>query len=439
MRNRLLKLLVVILYLSPLFTIAQVTDTTHYNYGIWQAFGDPLTANTHPELQGRLYNFRWKDLETSPNVWNWVQFDSDLALRAKDSLPIIFMVYTKDDAPDWLYTNGVPKVIETDDAGNIIGYSPFYSDPVYKTYFKRMITTVRQHIESLPNSVRKQIVGVQACFGNTGDYIGYKGTVALQYQISNTGFQALFKEFSQYYYDEYKNTNPRIYLLSNPKNKGEDQCYWLLQNCPGGWIKTGTLGKGYQLNDEVAKAAWLFNILNTPQNGNYVRARSEIIGGGVSAGWWLKSPYKNMFAMFCYDIYWGLDWSNQGNGQIIDPLFDSAFSFYTKYAGKKDPAKSTNAMCALRDGLDASDATRFPSATYGTVAKTTNRFNKIWSSFKTYGEKLDDPSNAILSEMDNLSATGINDVGWGIFPGNYDRYIHQINANTTSIGYWNVQ
>ena len=41
---------------------------------------------------------------------------------------------------------------------------PYYADPDYKTYFKRMITTVRQHLETLPANVRMQIVAVQACF-----------------------------------------------------------------------------------------------------------------------------------------------------------------------------------------------------------------------------------------------------------------------------------
>lgn len=36
-------------------------------------------------------------------------------------------------------------------------------------------------------------------------------------------------------------------------------------------------------------------------------------------------------------------------------------------------------------------------------------------------------------------AKGINDVGWRIFPGNYDRYLHQLTPNETSSGYWNIQ
>lgn len=419
---------------------AQITDTTNYNYGVWQTFGDPLSSTKYPELRGRLCNFRWADLEPTPNGWNWTQFDSDLTSRAADGLPITFMVYTGQDAPDWIYTTGgVPKVPMTDNLGNLLGYAPYYQDPEYKSLFKQMITAVHQHVETLPSNVRNKIVAVQGCYGSTGDYISYKGNVPSQYYIDGKGFQALFQEFSQYTYDEYKNTNPKIYLLSNPQNNGQDQCTWLTINCPGSWIKTGSLGKGFELNDEKTKFSWLFPLMNTPMNGNYMRSRSEIIGANQSAGWWTSQPYKNMFALLCYDIHWGLDWNNQSIPNITDAAYNPAFDIYNKYAGEKDPATSNYAICALKDVIDASDAVRFPSSTYGTVARTTTRFKNVLAPFIAYGAKLEDPSRAVLTEQDNLVASGINDVGWDLLPGNYERYLHQIDPNGTSIGYWNVQ
>src|SRR5690242_15565667 len=85
-----------------------------------------------PNYAGRLFYFNWRSIETSSNVWKWTQFDSNLNIRAKDGLPIIFMIYTKEDAPDWLYQNGVPKVIEKDKSGAVTGYSPYYADSTYK-------------------------------------------------------------------------------------------------------------------------------------------------------------------------------------------------------------------------------------------------------------------------------------------------------------------
>ncbi|HRI20515.1 MAG TPA: hypothetical protein PLA68_06155, partial [Panacibacter sp.] len=369
--------------------------------------------------------------------------DSTLAVSANSDVPFIYMVYTKENAPEWLYTNGVPKVDERDSSGNITGHAPYYANPTYKFYFKRMIATVRQHVESLPASVRSHAIGVQGCFGSTGDYISYKGSVAPQYDLTSAQFSVLFREFCQYYYDEYKNTNPKIYVLNNPSNTGAGESLWLIQNCPGGWIKTGTLGKGFQLNDEKSKSAWLYSILNSPQNGSYVRSRSEITGGPTSSGWWLKARYKNMFALMCYGVSWGLDMPNESATELSNTYYDSSFGFfnkYAKYAYQKDPLQCTNAMCALKDGLDASDAVRFPAGTFGSVDRNNiQRYQNIVNQYSAFGAKLEDPGAASGLELAEISATGTNDVGWDIFPGNYERYIHQITPNVTSIGYWNVQ
>ena len=412
---------------------------TNITYGTWQAFAIALSKTTYPEINGRLFKMSWKDIETAPNVWNWTKFDADLNARIASSLPVVLYVYTKQDAPDWIFSNGVPKVIETDSRGNQTGYAPYYKDPEYKTFFKRMIQHVHAHIETLPSTTRSKIVGVAGCFGSTGDYISYKGTVPAQYALSIPDFYSLYQEFTQYYYDEYKNTSPKITLVTNPNNNGQSGAEWVVQNCPGGWLKTGSLGKGYQLNDEVDKASWLYNLINTPQNGTYVRAQCEIVSNSLTSGWWLTSKYRNMFAVQCYSIFWGLDIFNPTNEYIMDPLMDPALTFFTKYAGQKDATKATNAMCALKDGLDASDAVRFPASTYGTVSQTNqSRYQNIVSKYTAFGAKLDDVRAATLKEQDNLDAKGLNDVGWNVFPGNYDRYLHQLTPNTTSVGYWNV-
>ena len=441
MKNRLICLCAIIYSFMSVTAFTQVTDITPTSYGIWQSFGDPVSATVNPEIKGRLCNFKWADIQPAEDTWNWSNFDRELAARADDNLPIIFMVYTEEDAPSWLYSKGVSKVIQKDRKGNVIAESPYFKDPLYKSYFKTMIHEVRAHVETLPAYIRNQVVAVQACLGSTGDYISYKGDVDFQYRIGNGEFYALFQEFSQVFYDEYKNTTPKIYVLHNPKNNGPEQASWIFQNCPGGWIKIGSIGKGFQLNDEKTKAGWLYPLLNKKiLNGEYVRSRSEIIGGSTKAPWWTKAPAKNMFALMCYGIYWGLDWSNQGYDQIGDNIYDSAFGFYNRYAGKKDPTQSVYAMCALKDVLDASDKSRFPENRYGNAVRgNDNRYIKIANEYAPFGAKLEDTYIAMGDELGNLSAKGTNDVGWDLFAGNYDRYIKQVKSNETSVGYWNIE
>ncbi|MEO8117315.1 MAG: beta-galactosidase, partial [Bacteroidota bacterium] len=426
----------------PLKSTAQTAPQVPDNFGIWESFTTFNNKSLSPELKGRLCNVMWKEIEPTPGVYTWDALDTVLYRTGFDSLPLIFMVYTKQAAPDWLFTTGnVPRVVERDAKGDSTGYAPYYMDTKYRNYFKEMVTRVRAHVDSLPWAIRQWIIGVQPCFGSTGDPISYKGYVDPQYQLTTQQFFTLFKEFSLDYYNAYKNTDPAITLLSNPDNKGETEWNWLEANCPGGWIKTGSLGKSYQLNDELDKSMWLYDVLNKPRaTGDYVRARCEIGGDGLSSGYWNVCKYKNVFAVLTNCVFWGVDWSNQNYDMIDDPYYDPAYFFFNRYAGQKDPVKSTNAMCALKDALDASDTVRFPENIYGKAnRKKQDRYFSILDSFAAYGAKEDDIKSATQGEMGNRIASGLNDVGWRIFPGNYDRFLHQLTPNETSAGYWNVQ
>src|SRR6186997_1640572 len=146
MKNRLICLCAIISTILSVPAIAQVTDLSKTNYGIWQSYGDPVSATINPEIRGRLCNFRWADIQPAPDKWVWKQFDSGLAIRATDGLPLIFMIYTEEDAPDWLYSNGVPKVAMKDKSGNTIAYTPYFADQKYNDYFHDMIIKVHQHI-----------------------------------------------------------------------------------------------------------------------------------------------------------------------------------------------------------------------------------------------------------------------------------------------------
>ena len=228
-------------------------------------------------------------------------------------------------------------------------------------------------------------------------------------------------------------------MLSNPDNNKPAEQYWLTTYCPGGWTKFGTMAKGAQQNLELDKQGWQYDLLNNPQNGQYKKARSEIVGQQLYAARWTNNKYKEMFATMCYCIYWGMDWPNQTAANIQDPKFDSSFHFFNKYAGQKVAGLAQNAVCALKDALDASDSIRFPASVYGPIISTNaTRFNNIYRTFIPYGAKLDDVNAVLGNEFQSLAANGTNDVGWHLLPGNYERFLHQIDANITSAGYWNI-
>jgi hypothetical protein len=99
-------------------------------------------------------------------------------------------------------------------------------------------------------------------------------------------------------------------------------------------------------------------------------------------------------------------------------------------------------LCALRDGLDASDIVRFPENLYGRAQRgSSSRYTKIANEFAVRGAKLEDVRSAMDDELSNIGAKGINDVGWDILPGNYERYLHQIKLmkQVWDIGTYNHQ
>src|ERR1051326_1029841 len=98
MENKPLLILMALLCTGWLHGNGQIIDTSTYNSGIWQYTGIAIPKFQQPEMMGRLANFRWADLEPQPNKWDWTELDSELTAKAADSLPIIFMVYTKQDA-----------------------------------------------------------------------------------------------------------------------------------------------------------------------------------------------------------------------------------------------------------------------------------------------------------------------------------------------------
>jgi hypothetical protein len=51
---------------------------------------------------------------------------------------------------------------------------------------------------------------------------------------------------------------------------------------------------------------------------------------------------------------------------------------------------------------------------------------------------MEDPDKALEGGMVNRKRSGSNDVGWGIWPGNYQRFLSQVEPGSGDIGLWNI-
>lgn len=443
-------LLAFFLLLLTLKINAQLADTSHNLYGIRQTFQGDVPERFFPLLRGHVCNYKWKDLEVTDNVWNWQSFDKFIDSNL-GNVPLMLMMFTKESSPNWLYTEkGVPRVIEYDKYADSIGFAPYFPNPAYKYYFERMIDSVANHLKAYPYYKRKYIGGIQACLSEEGDYIAYRNYggsdtgvlhVDSAYQLTLKQFRDLFHEFSRHYYDAYQGSN--IIVLVNPSSNNagtKDNFNWVIDSLPGANVKCTTIGKGFQENDEVDKFQWLAPILNSRHHGIYVRASADFSADDITKGLWQERPYQCMFALHCNSVHWGMDWSDQMPPTIMDTFYTPSLQFFNRYAGKKDTANANYAMCAFKEGLDAADSVKFPSATYGAVNRTNvQRYMNIQNAYASKGALLHDTVHLIGDENANLNAMGTNDVGWRIFSSNYERYLHQLDAQANTVGYWNVR
>jgi hypothetical protein len=116
--------------------------------------------------------------------------------------------------------------------------------------------------------------------------------------------------------------------------------------------------------------------------------------------------------------------------------------FFNRYAGQVYPSASTNAFIALHEGLDSSDTVKFPEATYGSANKGNEaRYEAICSDpvYAARGAKMGDTFAATKGQVyQRSSQTNFNDAGWEIWPGNYSRFISQIDPDNTSIGLFRI-
>jgi hypothetical protein len=121
--------------------------------------------------------------------------------------------------------------------------------------------------------------------------------------------------------------------------------------------------------------------------------------------------------------------------------FGESFNFFNKYAPQIWPDTSIGAFIALHEGLDALDVQKFPEDTYGKADGecSMERAKAICAAHKKFGCRLDDESALLKGQVYQRSKqTGYNDVGCGIWPTNYQRFLEQIDADVTSQGLFRI-
>lgn len=408
-------------------------------------------ARNYPFMRGVLNPIPWRNLEPQRGRIDWESFDKSLSEMASAGLYINLMIWVGPHSPEWIYTEaGVRRILTSQNKGgdNFAGY-PDYLDSTYRRLWFGMLDAVADHLDHAPAYIRNKVVLFQSAEGTTGDETPFKGVPFDEDRKDLNSRNPVWTEYRraawQHLYDLYASKkNLKVHVLING-DETPDELAWTAAHTPGIWRKANPMGHYYQANGEAAMLDVYAPLVNEPvQPGNVTRIRCR-----DEFDVHLSPSYDAAPAWFTYwtclhALHFGVDlWSAHNNKELFDPGNAVAYRFFDKYGGQKDPRTSPGAFCALRDGLDAADTLRFPVSQYGTGSAAQGEAGRaralaIAAAFAGQGARQDDPPTGQGGPVNNYHAKALNDVGWNLFPGNFERYLHQWNPDGTSVGYWRV-
>ena len=450
--------------------------------GCWGIMGNEEDFSRTYPMKGYMIKARWSEVEAVEGVYNWTEMDRKIKAAIKANAEFKDKDEFKDvqdpkvglalnigpDSPQWIY-NTVPKILTNKGHGEKDDYSyPFPLDKKgkYLEYVTLLIKEFANHIDNdLTPHEQEQILFIQANIGCSGDISYYKGDIlGVEDPFENNPVNADYEfseesdEFREYVYDvwsiyirKFKDTH--IKILFNTANDYEKMQY----NIPkvikkygeySPMIKCGNPTHGFQLNEERLTSDYLIPLLNEPQeNGLLLKARGE--RGDTKSDFWQDYRVWNEYWLVLYALHHGMDiinYRSQEWEQTSDDgkvRFIHAFEKFDQYAGYDKVSDAPGAFCALRQGIDSDDE-KWVKAGFGKSGKKDkDRMIAIYNSElneanRDRGAKFEDPEHAIAGPMNNRKATGLNDVGYKIISGNYNKFMVQIDPDETSVGWWSV-
>ena len=373
-----------------------------YSWAGWNQ--EKVTKQSHPLIKGAPLILKWSQIEPRPGVFYFdEQIGQKLKLLKENDFYTFIMIWVAPNSPRWLYENGVPE-LEMTKTFNPLGEQrnltfPYYLDEDYIRYYPKYNITNEQwgtfRIKAwdiLKNALTD---------GNSG--AGMIKPVLVNYD-SNNGVQ----------YN------------------------WLLDNFDVIGLKNGMFSHGYHISETNYRLQnWQKFKAEVEKRSKQFFSRGEQDGEWAVYGWSTKNPAQAFYWSSIFATHCGLDMWNVPAEASEGKQFEPALMFFNKYAGQHNPETAQSAFCALQKGLDASDTVAFPVPQYGEASRNNvARYIKIAEEFKAFGAIQGDPEKAIGDGMLNRKRQDYNDVGWGIYPGNYSRFLTQIDPETTSIGWW---
>ena len=405
-----------------------------------------ITREDCPELRNVPIICSWNKLEPVQGQFEFDQYIGDpLRAAAEQDLHVTVMIWVGPMSPQWIYAKGVPKVM-TDRTVSALGHElkrepafPYYLDPTYTELFMTLIEEFGDYLTALPADLRERIIFLQSAEGSTGDGQPYKGVpLEEKYVIS----KPRWNEFRLETWKAYQKAIPSIPILVNGDANEERENKWVLDNMDVISLKHGMFSHGYHVSGNVERLEEFETIeREAAKRGKKVLTRGEMDAELFVMGWSNRNIPQAVYWSGLMASHCRLDIWNVPYKALKDEATWPGLALYNKYAGHTNPHVATSAFCALRDGLDASDFERFPVEEYGgrpENRRVMERYMNIAEDYAQYGARMDDPEKALAGGMVNRKRSGSNDVGWGIFPSNYSRFLTQVEPGSGDVGLWNI-
>ena len=407
-----------------------------------------------PLVKGTPIICSWSSLEPQQGDFHFEsQIGERLRAAAKNNYYVSLAIWTSPNkvTPAWLYDTGVPRVLFPERVTPFKEKKhdcfPYYFDANYRRYFHRLIERTGQYLSSLSQDLLQRIVFVECCEGATGDPAPYYGKKTTQYwpEPLDAKYRISHRQWSQYrietwqqYRKAFQTASTHCPLLFKSADIHDDEFAWLLANVPEIGSKQALFCEYYQISDSRKRLNLFRERSKTIRAaGKAFFSRGEYDAQWKVYGWSTRNPAQSLYWTAIYAANAGLDIWQVHHEALQLKEAPKAVEFFNRYAGHRDPTNAPAAFCALRRGLDAADVKSFPEEKYGRASRSNvERYLKIADTLAPYGAYQGDPNRAIGSVMRNRQSEDHNDVGWDVLPGNYSRFLTQIDAEATSIAWW---
>lgn len=426
-------------------------------YGVWDRSGFNTVAQ-YPFTRGQSYSETWFNVNKARGVFDWTALDRQLAFADAQNEKFIVQILTVGGSkgssmPAWMFLKNGGDVPSLSDDTYTYGY---YLHPRFRVYFEEMVNSLAAHLRTgVPASQRPRIAFVRVDTGATGDEEPYENANAITPAADKQAFgisAQQWREHRLWAFEVYRKAfqegpGPVIPLLfQDIESTGFPvEWTWVNRNVKGGFgAKYGGQVRGHHLTGSQEVSTSFRSIAVDPAPGMRFFSRNE-----MDQTW--SKPFFQLNLRL--NLYWTAV-EQLHAGQSIWDVTESclqrttaddigfAFEFFNKWAAELVPATAGGGFCILHQGLDASDKEKFPAAAFGGQPDNANnqaRYLAICQAYAAQGARMDDvvsATNGQVYQRDNQ--TGFNDAGWGIVPGNYERFITQINPDATSKALWRV-